>query len=731
MLVRQGFVSVLATAALLIPASTAFAETGSPPLRLATTSSMAQVTTQADAVTNLPHMQIELADGNTLEWLNETKDHKTAATLDLVDPANPGFDLADAVITEIKGRGNSTWNRPKKPYQIKFDSAVGVLGMETHKTWVLLANHLDPSLMRNKLTYDLADSFGLEYSPQSRFVDLTVNDTYLGTYLLSEKTEVGTHRVELQTDEGVLLELDNNYGTEEDHYFYGGTSRSVFVLNDATIDVDDFDTEPVLQKAYSDVQAYINKLETLLYAPDPDWNAISQMIDVDSFIKYYFIFETSANPDVNRSSMFFYKDGPGDVLHAGPVWDFDLAMGQFRVPEKAADPTGEWARVSDILGNKRSSWFEQLARNEQFVQRAYDVYSAELQSHVEALPANIDALEGHLSQSAAENFEVWDVLGEVSTLGSTGHVISDTYEGEVAYLRNWVDQRVHHLGRSYDQAMPVLRFASYVSTIGWQRAVTSGMVAGTTGQALRLEAVRLALYDNGLSGTVQGNAHVQSIGWMGYRSPGSAIGTTGRSLRLEAIQLRLTGELAAKYDLEYRVNVQGLGWMRWVQNGAAAGTVGKALRVEAIQIRLLEKTQALPSAVYSSHVQSLGWLPPVHDGAISGTTGRSLRLEALQLNVNGSKYSGDVQYRGHVQGIGWMSWTTSQFFIGTLGQSRRLEAFEIKLTGDLATRFSVRYSAYVQGIGWQPYVANGQTAGTTGQGRRVEAVRISLVARTS
>ena len=94
-------------------------------------------------------MQIELADGNTLEWLNETKDHKTAATLDLVDLANPkGFDLLRRRGDHRdQGRGNSTWNRPKKPYQIKLRQRRRRAGMETTtRRGFCWRTHLDPSL---------------------------------------------------------------------------------------------------------------------------------------------------------------------------------------------------------------------------------------------------------------------------------------------------------------------------------------------------------------------------------------------------------------------------------------------------------------------------------------------------------------------------------------------------------------------------------------------------------
>ena len=123
------------------------------------------------------------------------------------------------------------------------------------------------------------------------------------------------------------------------------------------------------------------------------------------------------------------------------------------------------------------------------------------------------------------------------------------------------------------------------------------------------------------------------------------------------------------------------------------------------------------------HSQDIGWGPTLTSGA-AGTIGK--RAEALRFKVSAPGISGDVSYRAHVQDIGWMSPSTSANAIGTSGRGLRMEAFQISLTGELATRYSVRYRAYVRGIGWQAWVTDGATAGTTGQGRQIEAIETSL-----
>jgi uncharacterized protein YjdB len=680
-------------------------------------------------------LSVELPAGYTLDDLNGSKNDIPAdpalephAVLDLVDPSNPANDLTGVTLEEIRSRGNSTWGLEKKPYQIKFDSSTAVLGLPKAKTWILLANHADPSLMRNKLAYDLAVAFGLPASPDSRFVDLTINGEFLGNYLLTEKVEVKTNRLQLQDPGGLLLELDSYYGDAEQFKFRTATSNSLFVLKDAVQDVEE-PLAPELAASYEDTQAYVEEFEAELYAADPDWTRISAMIDVESFIKYYFVFEVAANPEITESSVFFWRDGTTDVLHAGPVWDFDYSFANDPRAFLGADPIQDYVKNAQVIRNRGNGWFQELFRNEEFATLAAEMYASELEPEVNALVGKIDALAAELAPSAELNFQRWtNVLGEPS-VASGMRTVAPTWAGEVTYLRNWVSTRVTHLAAAYGSAMPLLSYSSHVADIGWMPDHTAGQIVGTTGRGLQMEALDVALLGNALGGAVQSRGHVQNIGWTGWQTGDTRLGTTGKSLRLEAVQFALTARLAAVYDIEYRAHVQNVGWMPWVRNGATAGTLGKSLRIEAVQIRLLEKPDPVSGTAleYRAHVATLGWLAPVGGGNVAGTEGRALRMEALDAAVVSSEYDGDLVYRAHVQDVGWMTWTGSADFIGTVGRSLRIEALQIKLSGELAEHYSVRYTAHVQDVGWQPWVSNGQTAGTTGQSKRVEAVKIELV----
>ncbi len=117
--------------------------------------------------------------------------------------------LLDGVnhIMEIRGRGNSTWTWPKKPYKIKLANDVALLGTEPRDEWVLLANYADRTALRTYLAMGLASSTGLAWTPRTRFVDVVLNGVPQGLYLLTDQVEQGTERVDLP-DDSYLLEVN-------------------------------------------------------------------------------------------------------------------------------------------------------------------------------------------------------------------------------------------------------------------------------------------------------------------------------------------------------------------------------------------------------------------------------------------------------------------------------------------------------------------------------------------
>ncbi|MCR5742241.1 MAG: leucine-rich repeat protein [Lachnospiraceae bacterium] len=140
-------------------------------------------------------------------------------------------------------------------------------------------------------------------------------------------------------------------------------------------------------------------------------------------------------------------------------------------------------------------------------------------------------------------------------------------------------------------------YSASVQNIGWMDAVKNGATAGTTGRGLRMEALKINLVNPVFDGGIEYRSHIQNIGWESeWASNGTLSGTTGRALRLEAIQLRLTGMMAVRYDIYYRVHAQNVGWTGWAKNGESCGTSGFGYRVESIEIRLVLKGYGAPGS---------------------------------------------------------------------------------------------------------------------------------------
>lgn len=276
--------------------------------------------------------------------------------------------------------------------------------------------------------------------------------------------------------------------------------------------------------------------------------------------------------------------------------------------------------------------------------------------------------------------------------------------------------------KAYAATAPKLTYQTHIQGIGWTGAKNNEQQSGTTGQAKRLEAIKINLAGNSYAGSLSYNVHVQNIGWQGWKTSGQQAGTTGEAKRLEAIQIKLNGAIANYYDIYYRVHVQNIGTTAWVKNGQTAGTTGKGYRLEAIWIQLVPKTS------YQSHVQNIGWQNWKTGGQLSGTTGQSKRIEAFKVSLAApSLYAGSVSYKAHVQNIGWQAEKSQSAVAGTTGQSKRVEAVQIKLNGEMANHYDIYYQTHVQSYGTLGWAKNGEIAGTTNCAYRLEAIWIQLV----
>ncbi|MFD1630401.1 CotH kinase family protein [Pseudopedobacter beijingensis] len=336
---------------------------------------------------------------------------------------------------EIRGRGNSTWEMPKKPYRIKLKEKTKILGIAAAKKWVLLANYADKTLIRTAIAFDLGKAIHADYTPEYRQVEVFLNETYIGTYTLTEQVEVNPGRVDItelkskdtEADKitgGYLVELDRR---EDEDYIVKTTLKGLpFAIKSPE--------EPNTEQ-YNYIKDYLIDTEKAIYAEnfaDPI-NGYAKYINVESFINWFLVQELMKNQDAQSySSIFYYKDRNGK-LGMGPLWDFDLSMGNVDY-SVATQPEGWWIR--------HGPWFTRLFQDPVFAEKVRKRWKEIRQKEVEAMLKGIDTHARKLKYAQKKNFTIWDILDKKVWPNPE---IYYTYEGEVNQIKDWLNIRIKWL----------------------------------------------------------------------------------------------------------------------------------------------------------------------------------------------------------------------------------------------------------------------------------------------
>jgi hypothetical protein len=337
----------------------------------------------------------------------------------------------------IRGRGNSTWDQhPKKPYRIKLVSSTSLLGMPANRHWVLLANHSDKTLLRNSVAFEVSRRMNLAYTPRSQVVEVVLNGLYLGAYDLVEHVRTDAQRVDIESlgstvaddslprlSGGYLLEVDRN------------DSETRFLSTRCSLPVKIHSPESPTSAQLSYVQDYINQTETALHGlgfANPI-TGYAAWIDVDRFVDWYIHSELMHHIDAFRFSTFLYKPRSGK-LAMGPVWDFDLAMGN------QAGYFSDRPGRADTQGSATwRCWFSRLLQDPAFDQRVRQRWAQLRASTLRELTTYVQAEAALRSKSQANNFRRWPVLDKATWQNV---VITGSYEAEVEYLDWWIQRRL-------------------------------------------------------------------------------------------------------------------------------------------------------------------------------------------------------------------------------------------------------------------------------------------------
>jgi len=339
------------------------------------------------------------------------------------------------IALQAKGRGNSTWGMPKKPYRLKFSSKAPMLGMGTAKNWVLLANYSDKTLMRTSIAFDLGRKIGADFTFDGRFVELVMNGKYAGSYYLTSQVEVNENRVNIpelkksvtsppDITGGYLLEQDMRL--DEDFWFR---------TKKADLPITIKSPEDITDSQLDYIKDYMQQTEDAILSEefsDPD-KSYEKFINTESFINWYIVQEIMKNEDAQeKTSIFYYKDRNGK-LSMGPLWDFDLGAGNVDYSDSRY-PTGWWI--------KDGPWFRHLFKDPKFIAKLKTKWNAIKGKELKEIPKTIDRTAAYLDLSQRENFKRWNILGIYVW---PNQFVLGSYSAEVAQLKRWLNERISWL----------------------------------------------------------------------------------------------------------------------------------------------------------------------------------------------------------------------------------------------------------------------------------------------
>jgi spore coat protein CotH len=329
----------------------------------------------------------------------------------------------NTVPMEIRGRGNSTWGNPKKPYQMRLADKFEFLGMPNDRKWLFLAEYSDKTMLRNTIAFELGYLSNLYWTPAGEFAEVYLNDSYIGTYNITQKVEEDADRVDLG-DNGYLLEIDQLERLDVDDVYF---ETDKFLINVKEPEIEWGSAE------LQEVSILIKEFEQSLFSAqftDPI-NGYTKYIDIESFIDWFLISEITKNVD----SQFFssiYLHVVGEKIKMGPLWDFDLSFGNVDYADPQF-PTGFWV--------KEHPWYKQLFTDPVFVDAVQERF-AFFKAQQAMIVTEIRSQAARLQWAAQENDKKWQTIGIYVW---PNPVVFDTYEAEVEHMIDWFNTRMDWL----------------------------------------------------------------------------------------------------------------------------------------------------------------------------------------------------------------------------------------------------------------------------------------------
>jgi len=347
---------------------------------------------------------------------------------------------------DIRGRGNASWGFPKKPYRMKLNTKVNLMGFPAkEKNWTLINNYGDKTLMRNLLAFDLSRRFDMAFTPVGIPVDVILNGEYKGCYQLCDQVEVAPGRVDVQTmtaNDITLPNLSGGYLVEVDAYAYSEISWFESARNYTPVTIHYPKDDAIVTQQYNYIKNQYNTMEAAVFSSnykDPV-NGYRKYMDMESFIRHFLVGEISGNTDTYWS-VYMYKKRNDDIFKFGPVWDFDIAYeNDYRT--YPINSHSQWVYEYGSAANGFRDVVDRLFTDESFVSRLKAIYADYRDRGIitkEALLQVVDNYASEINQSQQLNFMRWDILNTPVHMNPQTY---GSYQGEVNNVKNYISARI-------------------------------------------------------------------------------------------------------------------------------------------------------------------------------------------------------------------------------------------------------------------------------------------------
>ncbi|SOE19756.1 Por secretion system C-terminal sorting domain-containing protein [Spirosomataceae bacterium TFI 002] len=387
---------------------------------------------------------------------------KVMAKLKVIDNGkNKPTDIANEYdgFIGIEFRGSSSQGFPKKPFGFETwdkdgeDMEASFFGWPPEEDWILYPSYNEKSMIHNVLSMRLANEMGM-YASRTKYVEVFVNGSYEGVYVLMEKIKKSDGRVDinkLKEDEesgedltgGYIIKIDkatgSNIGSWQSSFLNPpSSSNRSYYLYEYPSDI----TET--QKSY--IRKYFQDFEIVMSGNTlgDSTSGYHKYIDPESFIKYILINEVSKNVDGYRISTYLHKDKNGK-LKAGPVWDYDIAYGNANYCE--GDKPQGWAyRFNNVCTQDNwlvPFWWEKLITEPAFRKAFHKEYRLQRDNGIlktENIMALIDENANEIKDAQLRNYTRWKILGQY--VWPQPEPIPTTWQGEVNELKEWLTKRL-------------------------------------------------------------------------------------------------------------------------------------------------------------------------------------------------------------------------------------------------------------------------------------------------